>query len=223
MLGVQWVGNATGGPSAAASKSRERSAMKKSLGARTLVYPTPTWVIGTYDKDGKPNGAAVAWGGICCSRPPCVAISLRKATYTHGNLMQRGAFTVNVPSEDQVRQADYFGLASGREVDKFAVAGLTAVHSALVDAPSIEEFPLVLECKVVHVFELGLHTQFVGEIVDVKADPAVLGSDGLPDVEKVRPILFAPEKHAYHAVGKFLGKAFTIGQEVAKAAGRREP
>ena len=59
--------------------------MKKSLGAKTLVYPTPVLVICTYDNEGKPNAMTAAWGGICCSSPPCVAVSLRKATYTYGN------------------------------------------------------------------------------------------------------------------------------------------
>ena len=87
--------------------------MKKSIGAKTLVYPTPTWVVGTYDKEDKPNAATVAWGGICCSEPPCIAISLRKATYSYGNIVQRKAFTVNVPSETHVKQADFFGLFKG--------------------------------------------------------------------------------------------------------------
>ena len=88
--------------------------MKKSFGAKTLVFPTPTWIVGTYDKDGRPNVMAAAWGGICCSDPPCIAVSLRKATYTYRALMSRKAFTVNVPSESQVKEADYFGLVSGR-------------------------------------------------------------------------------------------------------------
>jgi flavin reductase (DIM6/NTAB) family NADH-FMN oxidoreductase RutF len=186
--------------------------MKQSLGARTLVFPTPTWVVGTYDADGKPNGATVAWGGICCSRPPCVAVSLRQATYTHGSLKARKAFTVNVPSESQVREADYFGIASGRDLDKFSATGLTPTRSDVVDAPYIEQFPLVLECRLLQVVELGLHTQFVGEILDVKADESVLGNDGLPDMDKVRPIVFAPEKRGYHGVGEFLGQAFKIGE-----------
>ena len=73
--------------------------MKKSLGPDTLIYPTPTWVVGTYDKAGKPNLMTIAWGGICCSKPPCVAISLRAATYTHGCVMAAKAFTVNIPSQ----------------------------------------------------------------------------------------------------------------------------
>ena len=188
--------------------------MKKSLGAQTLIFPTPTWIVGTYDKDGRPNAMTAAWAGICCSDPPCVAVSLRKATYTYGSLMERKAFTVSVPSESHVKEADYFGLVSGRDTDKFSATGLTPVGSELVDAPYVEEFPMVLECKVLHVFELGLHTQFVGEIMDVKVDEAVLGSEGHPEIEKVRPIIFSPGDRGYHGVGTSLGHAFAIGKKI---------
>ena len=116
------------------------SSMKKSLGAKTLVYPTPVFVVGTYDKEGKPNVMTASWGGICCSQPPCVAVSLRKATYTHGNILARKAFTISIPSEDHVQQADYFGLVSGRSGDKLAATKLTPVRSELVDAPYVKEF-----------------------------------------------------------------------------------
>ena len=186
--------------------------MKKSLGAKTIIYPTPVLAVGTYDKSGKANVMTAAWAGICCSAPPCIGVSLRKATYTYGNIMERKAFTISVPSEDQVKQADYFGMVSGRDVDKFSAAGLTPVKSELVDAPYVEEFPLVLECRLLNAVEIGLHTQFIGEIMDVKAEAEFLGDDGLPDIEKVRPIIFAPEGRSYHGVGKYLGKAFSIGK-----------
>ena len=188
--------------------------MKRSIGAKTLIYPTPTWIVGSYDKEGKPNGMTAAWGGICCSDPPCVAVSLRKATYSHGNLIQRHAFTVNVPPQGLVKEADYFGLTSGRETDKFADTGLTAVRSELVDAPYVHECPLVLECKLLHVFELGLHTQFVGQILDVKADEVALDARGMPDILKILPIIFSPGNRVYYGVGASLGHAFEVGKEI---------
>ncbi len=188
--------------------------MKRSLGAKTLIYPTPAWVVGSYDKQGRPNGMTAAWGGICCSQPPCVAVSLRKATYTYGNLMERRAFTVSVPSQAHVKGADYFGLASGRDTDKFAATGLTPVRSDLVDAPYVQEFPLALECSVVQVLELGLHTQFVGQILDVKADEEVLDAAGMPDILKVLPIIFSPGNRVYYGVGNSLGHAFAVGKEI---------
>jgi flavin reductase (DIM6/NTAB) family NADH-FMN oxidoreductase RutF len=189
-----------------------RGNMKQSLGAKTLVYPTPVFVVGTYDQNGKPNVMTAAWGGICCSKPPCVAVSLRKATYTHGNIIARKAFTISIPSEDHVKQADYFGVVSGRDTDKFAATGLTPVKSDLVDAPYVKEFPLIVECRLAHVFELGLHTQFVGEVVDVKADESVMSGDKLVDIKKVRPFSFAPDTQGYYGIGNFLDQAFSIGK-----------
>jgi len=194
--------------------------MKHSMGAKALVFPTPVWVVGTYDTTGRPNIMTAAWGGICCSQPPCLSVSLRKATYSHGNIVERKAFTINVPSEAYLREADYCGISafSGRSNDKFAATGLTAVHGEKVDAPYVKEFPLVVECRLIHTIELGRHTQFVGEILDVKADEEVLDDKGLPDIARVRPLVFAPEAQVYHAVGGYLGRAFSVGKELRRKA-----
>jgi flavin reductase (DIM6/NTAB) family NADH-FMN oxidoreductase RutF len=191
--------------------------MKKSLGAKTIVYPAPVLIVGTYDDAGKPNVMTVAWGGICCSVPPCIAVSLRKATYSYQSIVKRKSFTVSVPSQRHVKEADYFGIASGKLEDKFTMTGLTPVRSELVDAPYVAEFPLVLECRLAHTIELGLHTQFVGEILDVKIEEEMLGAAGSPDIEKLMPILFATDARTYHGVGQFLGKAFSIGKTRSEA------
>ncbi len=187
--------------------------MKKSLGAKTLAQPTPAWVIGSYDAKGKPNIMTIAWGGICCSQPPCMAISLRKATYTYGCIMESKAYTINIPSVKQVKEVDYAGIVSGRDADKFAMTKLTPVRSDLVNAPYIKEFPLVIECKVLHTFEIGLHTQFIGEIMDIKAEESVLGEHGLTDILKVRPLIFDPGQGAYYGIGERIGKAFSMGKK----------
>ncbi len=188
--------------------------MKKSIGPKTLIFPTPVWIVGSYDTDGRPNGMTAAWGGICCSKPPCVYVSLQKPRYSYANIMARQAYTLSVPSEKYAREADYFGIVSGRTTDKFAATGLTPVKSEVVDAPYIAEFPLVLECKLVQTIDLGLHTQFIGEVLDVKADEAVLDESGLPDIEKVAPIVFGPEIRSYHGIGRYLGRAFDIGKKI---------
>lgn len=186
--------------------------MKKSLGPNTLVYPTPVWVIGAYDQNGKANVMTAAWAGICCSKPPCVAVSLREATYTHGCIIAREAFTVNVGVEKYAAEVDYFGLSSGKSIDKFASVALTAVKSEVVDAPYIAEFPLVLECKLKQIVEIGLHTQFIGEIIDVKADEEVLGENDIPDISLLKPMIFSPGGRKYHGVGQMIGEAFALGK-----------
>ena len=186
--------------------------MKKSLGPGTWLYPTPVFVVGTYDAAGKPNVMTVAWGGICCSKPPCVAISVRKATYTYANLIDRKAFTISLPTEDQVVPADFFGVASGRDTDKFVVSGLTAVRSEVVDAPYVGEFPFILECKSVHVAELGLHTLFAAEILDVKAEEYCLDDRGRPSASLLKPIWWGPSENRYYGTGEDLGKGFSVGR-----------
>jgi flavin reductase (DIM6/NTAB) family NADH-FMN oxidoreductase RutF len=107
---------------------------------------------------------------------------LRKATYSYAGIVKHKAFTIGIPSKGQIREADYVGIASGRDTDKFAATGFTPVRSELVDAPYAAEVPFVLECRLLHTLEIGLHTQFVGEIADVKAEAWVLGEDGIPDM-----------------------------------------
>lgn len=189
---------------------------KRALGARIPSLATPTWVVCTYDASDRPNGMAVAWGGVCCSRPPSLQVSLRAATHTHGALLARQAFTVCLPRASQVAEADYFGIASGRDTDKFAVTGLTPLPFPGVDAPYVAEFPLVIGCRLAHHWEVGLHTLFVGEIVDVLADEAILDPKGKVDLASVSALLYAPDQKVYHGVGPRLADAFSVGRSFQK-------
>lgn len=187
--------------------------MKRSFGPWTLLYPHPDLIIGTYDADGRPDAMAAAWGGICSSRPPSVAVSLQKARYTYTNLMERREFTISIPSADYVQEADFFGISSGRDKDKFAATGLTPVKGEFVNAPYVGEFPVVLECRVSNILEIGVHTQFIGEILDVKIEESVLSDDGKPDVGKIRPFAYDAARMEYYGLGEVIGKAFSAGRK----------
>jgi len=189
---------------------------KTSLGARTVIIPVPVWVIGSYDKEGKPNVMTSSWVGVCSSKPASVMTCLRGATYTFGNIMERKAFTVNIPSESFADEAAYVGRVSGRNVEKFTKTGLTPVKSALVDAPYIREFPLVIECRLKQTVELGSHTMFIGEIMDVKADPSILNEEGAPDMEKLRPFVYSPGSARFYGIGKSLGDVSDLAKEKEK-------
>jgi flavin reductase (DIM6/NTAB) family NADH-FMN oxidoreductase RutF len=185
--------------------------MKKSIGAQATPFPAPVWVVGTYDAEGRPNMMTAAWAGICCSKPPCVAVSLRRVRYTYENIVSRRAFTINVPSAEHVKAVDYWGIVSGKDEDKVARTGLTPVRSLLVDAPYIDEFPVVLECQVRHTLEIGSHTQFVGEILDIKVEKSLFAPDGRPDPEKLALFVFLDD---YFRVGGYLAEAFSAGKEL---------
>jgi flavin reductase (DIM6/NTAB) family NADH-FMN oxidoreductase RutF len=104
-------------------------------------------------------------------------------------------------------------MASGRDVNKFDVAGLTPIRSELVDAPYAAEFPVVLECRLLHTVEIGLHTQFIGEILDVKGDAEVFADDGSLDIMKIKPLIYDTSHKGYHGITPALGKAFSVGKE----------
>ncbi len=185
---------------------------KRSIGPQTTVGVHPVLIVGCYDTNGRPNAMAVAWGGICSSKPPAVAVSVRPERHTHAGIAARKAFTVSVPSEAQLAEADLFGIASGRDLDKFQATGMTPVRAEHVDAPYVGEFPLVLECRLIATVELGAHTQYVGEIVDAKVDEDCFGEDGRPDLARIRPFLYDAFGLGYHAVGKRIGDAFSAGR-----------
>ena len=187
--------------------------MKRSLGAKTIIYPTPVFLVGSYDARANPNIMTAAWGGICSSEPPSVAVSIREQRKTYANITASQAFTIGIPSAAHAKEADYVGIYSGSDEDKFEATGLTPVRSGLVNAPYVEECPLVLECKLAHTFNLGAHTQFVGEIIDAKVDESVLDDNGRIVVAKLQPFTFSPDDGGYYALGEFIGQAFSIGRK----------
>ena len=188
--------------------------MKLSLPPKTILLPSPVLIIGTYGPDGKPNMMNAAWGGIASSKPPCISVSLREATLSYHNIRQSGAFTVNIPSEKYLIEADFVGMVSGKEFDKFKVTGLTPEKSKMVNAPIVKEFPYALECNLVRQVDLGSHTMFIGEIVGMVADSEVLNPKQFPDIEKVRPMLFGSfGSMAYYNIGDKLGDAFSVGKK----------
>lgn len=192
--------------------------MKTPLPGQTILLPSPVLIVGTYGADGQPNIMNAAWGGIACSTPPCISVSVRPATLTYHNIKHTRAFTINIPSQDHVWEADFVGMVSGREHNKFDETGLTPARSVLVDAPIVEEFPYTLECSLVREVELGSHTMFVGQIVGMIADDQILNERQVPDIEKVRPILWGSFGNmAYFGVGDRLADAFSVGRELRRS------
>ncbi|QJB56167.1 flavin reductase family protein [Pseudodesulfovibrio sp. zrk46] len=190
--------------------------MKKSLGAKTLAQPTPVWAVGAYDEDGKPNAMIAAWGGIASSDPASMTVSVRPGRHTYAGILKNKAFTISVCPKWLAAESDYLGMVSGSKEDKFAKTGLTPVKSDVVDAPYIDEFPLVIECALTETIEVGVHIMLVGEIKDVKCDEDKLIGGKNPDPEKILPLVFSPGVRNYHTIGEFVGKGFSMGKKYMK-------
>lgn len=181
----------------------------------TLLAPAPPALVscGTMEAH---NVLTAAWTGIVCSEPPMTYVSIRPERYSHHMILERGEFVINLPTQAIVRATDLCGVKSGRDGDKFALAGLTAEPSALVAAPGIGECPVSLECRVREVLHLGSHDMFLSDIVAVDVDPGYVDEKGALHLEKAGLLAYA--HGGYYGLGRQLG---TFGFSVRKKPVRR--
>ncbi len=186
---------------------------KTRIGPTNLLYPTPTTLVGAV-VDGKPNFLAIAWCGVVSSRPPMLSVSLQPHRYTLKGIVEHGVFSINIPSVAQVREADYCGIRSGKDVDKVDVCGFDVFYGTLDKAPLISQCPVNLECHVEHTLDLGMHHLIVGRVEDTHISEECL-TDGRPDVDKIDPFIFIQgARSRYQAFGAVIGQAFRIGLEL---------
>ncbi len=187
--------------------------MKIKIEGNKFAFPTPIFIVSTYNEDGTPNAMNAAWAGVGVSNPPCITVSIQKTRKTYENIMNLNEFVVNIPSKEFIIEADYFGLSTGFKTNKFDDTGLNAVKAQNVNAPYIEEFPINIECKVINVTEIGSHFIIIGEVNGAQANEECFNESGKVDFENSAQIVFDPINLAYHEVGKNIGKSFSIGKE----------
>ncbi|HIJ69664.1 MAG TPA: flavin reductase family protein [Deltaproteobacteria bacterium] len=192
--------------------------MKKiTLGPQTLVYPMPAFLIGANVGE-KPSFMTAAWSGIAASTPPMITLALQHHRYTLKGIRENGVFSVNVPNAELVRETDYCGLVSGTtKADKVKDCNFTIFYGKLKNAPLIEQCPVNLECKVVHILTLGSHTLMIGQIEEVHVSADCM-TDGQPDPAKIDPLMYITGANkAYFRIGEKIGPAFKIGLEISKS------
>ena len=184
--------------------------MKKTkLGPQTLLFPMPATLVGA-TVDGKPNFMTAAWCAIAAAKPPSIAVAINKMRYTLEGIREHGTFSINVPSSDMVKSVDFCGIYSGADKDKAQV--FTVFSGELETAPLIEECPLNLECKVVHLLDLGSHILVVGEIKETFIAEGCL-TDGKADAQKIDPLVFTTDTSMYYRLGEQIAPAFQVGKE----------
>ncbi len=168
----------------------------------------PVLMIGTYNEDGTANMMNAAWGGVTLEDE--ITICIDTAHKTWRNIAARKAFSVAFGTAATVCACDYLGLHSGNDIaDKVEKSGLTAVKSEFIDAPVVDELPLVLECELVSMNEENCNV--VGRIVNCAVEEDAL-TGGKPDAAKMKPICYDPCEHVYRIMGEQVAKAFDCGK-----------
>ena len=183
--------------------------MRKDLGSKTLLYPMPVLIIGTYDENGVANAMNAAWGGIYDYNQ--ITISLG-GHVTTDNIRKTKAFTVSVATKKTIEASDYVGLVSqAKEPQKLVKAGLHPFKSEKVDAPLFEEYPLTLECKLISLEgEMGEGGTLIGQIVNISVDESIL-TNGKIDIKKLQPVTFDAANNKYLLIEEEVADAFKVG------------
>ena len=185
---------------------------KAKFQAKNFLYPMPTTLVGTI-VNGEPNFITIAHVGILKYPPPVISISLHRSHHSNPGIKLNRTFSINIPSMELVEVTDYCGLVSGKNVDKAELFDI--FYGDLETAPMIKECPINMELSVIEEKPIDKHEVFIGEVVNSYVDENYL-TDGLPDLGKVRPILFSFIKSDYWEIGKQFAKAWHVGKALKK-------
>lgn len=182
-----------------------------------MLYPLPAVLVTCGADPSEYNVMTAAWTGTVCSDPPMCYVSLRKERFSYDIIKRNGEFVINLTTESMLRAADWCGVRSGRDFDKFRETGLTPVPSAVVKAPAIAQSPVSIECRVKQVVPLGSHDMFLADVVNVLLDDAIMDSaTGKFRLEDAGLIAYSHGQ--YFSLGRILG---TFGCSVRKRRPRR--
>ncbi len=180
-----------------------------------MLYPLPVVMVSVADQAGHTNIITVAWAGTVCTNPPMVSISVRPSRYSYHMIEETGEFVINLTTRALAYAADYCGVKSGRDVDKWKETGLTPVKSDIVKAPCIAQSPVNIECRVVRKEQLGSHDLFLAEVAAVHADEQYMDEKGGFHLEKANPVVYS--HGGYYDLGDKLGKfGYSVKRRGAK-------
>lgn len=183
-----------------------------------MLNPVPSVLITSVNKNNVPNVFTVGWIGIACTHPPMITVAIRKERLSHENISSNNEFVVNLPSRDMVKIVDFCGCRSGKNIDKIKHFNLELEDGAEVKVPSIKKCPIVLECKVKSITELGTHDLFLAEIVKTKVEKELIDEKGKIHFQKANLISYSHGEY-FGLNSKSLG---TFGFSVAKKKKRQQ-
>lgn len=168
----------------------------------TMLNPVPVVMVscGTMEES---NILTVAWTGTVNSDPPMVYISVRKSRHSYHFIRERGVFVINLVDAATVKAADFCGVRSGHDIDKFAALHLTKTEGPKTGVPMIAECPVQLECKVTQVLELGSHDMFLASVEAVYVDGSLVDEKNAIDLAKANLVAYSHGE--YFDLGKYEG------------------
>jgi flavin reductase (DIM6/NTAB) family NADH-FMN oxidoreductase RutF len=192
--------------------------MKVNVKKHTMMYPAPAVVASAYDEEGRADACTLAFATMCSHHPPAVMIAINTTLKrkTLKSILHTKEFCIGFPSVEHMAEVDYLGIESGYNADKLAKVNYSHHKAEKVNAPIIDEFKVSLECRVMHIAEVGSHTQITGEIVNVQAEEEVLNDKNKIDFKLLDPLAYDDITHSYYRTGDKIADAFKAGLKFKK-------
>lgn len=178
----------------------------------TMIYPLPAVLVSCGSTPDEYNVLTVAWTGTLCTNPPLCYISVRPERHSYDILRRTGEFVISLTTEELAFATDWCGVRSGKDYNKFEEMHLTPGKAEVVHAPTIEESPVCIECRVKEIVPLGSHDMFIAEVVNVQADDRYLNPEtGKFELDLAKLLVYAHGE--YFGLGRKVG---TFGWTVRK-------
>ncbi|MFP4059329.1 MAG: flavin reductase family protein [Bacteroidales bacterium] len=190
--------------------------MKTSFEPQKILFPMPVSLVVSGNMENA-NIVTIAWVTLLTSNPPTLGISVGTKGFSGNEILKNREFSVNIASADIMVEADFCGITSGKNVNKFQKTGLTPVPSKLIKSPIIKECPLNFECELVNHSIVGTTNHFTGQIMQTHIDTDKLNDVTNPlsfNVEAINPLIYIGGAREYREIGKKIGDAYQIGKKL---------
>ncbi len=177
---------------------------RKSIGSHYSMCVQPTFIIGTYNEDGKPNFAPITWiSATCEGEEYLLVVSIYGTKRTKENILRTRQLSVNLVSTDMLELVDYFGNAKSKESEKEGIA-YSYSASEYVNAPMLDASRWVYECEISETVKTGASDTFFCRIKNIQIDENIEVGDTFEiNLEPFEPVVYSGQ---YHSLGKNLGK-----------------
>lgn len=170
-----------------------------------MVPPVPAIITSVQGKPGDPDELSVLWTFVVNGDPPQVGVAAGDEHIAGGLIELHREFVLNVPVASMIHAFDRLDFSSSRAADKYAVSGLTRGTATAIKAPTVNEAPIQLECRVSHILRVPpVRTVFIADVVATTVHDGICDEDG-----RLRP-----ESAAFFGMMAGCGEFFTMQRKV---------
>ena len=179
-----------------------------------MVPPVPAVLLTVNGAPGDPDEISVVWTFVVNGDPPQIGVSIADEHVARDLVSRHREFVINVPSASSVKNFDVVDMSSSKVGDKFALSGLTRGRALEIDAPTVLEALIQLECRVFREVDVPpIRRVAFAEVVATTVLEGVCDADGRLDVESADFFGMTAGSGEFYTMGRSVGH---IGQSVGR-------